>query len=105
GARALTAVASNVKEEPRLLRLIPQSATCTPEPNDRKFDWMRLTITPSASAAHKYAVPPTCAAPGRGIVARCGSMSALRSAIQSAASISAGATDIASGSETYSLRS
>ena len=72
-------VGSSVNDEPRLLRLIPHSGTCTPEPNDKKFDWMRLTSKPSASAAQRYAVPPTCAAPGAGVVARCGSMRERRS--------------------------
>ena len=60
GANAFTRVASSVNEEPRLLRLIPHSGTCTPEPKPRKFDWMRLTSRPSPSAAHRYAVPPRC---------------------------------------------
>ena len=53
GAIAFTCAGSSTNEDPRLLRLIPHSATWIPEPNERKFDWMRLTSNPSPSAAQR----------------------------------------------------
>ena len=53
GPSTLTRLSSSVNDEPRLLRLIPHSGTCTPDPKPRKFDWMRLTSRPSPSAAQR----------------------------------------------------
>ena len=96
---------SSENDAPRLFRLIPHSGTWTPEPKARKFDWIRLTSSPSASAAQRYAVPPRCRRPTPGSTARFGSRRARRASIHSSSRSWAAGTGMCAGSVTCASRS